>query len=218
MAVDPVNGSGASGAAAGKSATSALGSEEFLKLMITQLRNQDPFKPMEPTQFLGQLAQFGTVSGIQDMQGSLGTLSDSLRSQQVLGGSTLVGRDVLSNASEVALGETGEIRGAVDIPEGTRTAMLVITDSSGVLVRRMELSSQSGEQDFTWDGTDDKGERVRPGQYTIEAIADVGGTPEQLVTGIVSRVGSVTIDPNSFKLTLNTQMGPVALSSVRRVM
>ena len=62
--------------------------------MIAQLKNQDPFKPMDPAQFLGQLAQFGTVTGIQDMQGSFSTLSDSLRSAQVLGGTALVGRTV----------------------------------------------------------------------------------------------------------------------------
>ena len=219
MAVDPLNGTtGNAGAAAGKAAQSALGSEEFLKLMITQLKNQDPFKPVEPTEFLGQLAQFGTVSGIQDMQGSLTTLSDSLRSSQVLGGSTLVGREVLAEASSATLNDTGSIRGAVDIPPGTSNAMLVITDPSGQLVRRVQLSNQEGEQDFNWDGNTDLGTRAPAGNYTMTAIAQVGTEAEQLPTQFVSKVGSVTIDPNTFKLTLNTQMGPIALADVRRVM
>jgi flagellar basal-body rod modification protein FlgD len=218
MAVDPLNGTGGGTTAAGKAAQNALGSEEFLKLMITQLRNQDPFKPVEPTEFLGQLAQFGTVSGIQDMQGSLTTLSDSLRSSQVLGGSTLVGREVLAEADTATLSETGEVRGAVDMPAGTSNAMLVVTDASGQLVRRVQLSSQEGEQDFTWDGNTDLGTRAPAGNYTLQAIAQVGTDAEQLPTQLVSKVGSVTIDPNTFKLTLNTQMGPIALANVRRVM
>jgi flagellar basal-body rod modification protein FlgD len=158
------------------------------------------------------------VSGIQDMQGSLTTLSDSLRSSQVLGGSTLVGREVLAEADTATLSETGEVRGAVDMPAGTSNALLVVTDESGQLVRRVQLSSQEGEQDFTWDGNTDLGTRAPAGNYTLQAIAQVGTDAEQLPTQLVSKVGSVTIDPNTFKLTLNTQMGPIALANVRRVM
>ncbi len=107
MATDAVNATsnvgltGAAAAAAKKK--SEIGSEQFLTLMITQLQNQDPMKPVDPTEFLGQLAQFSTVSGIQEMKDSVVSLSDSLRSSQVLGGSTMVGHDVLADASQVAL-------------------------------------------------------------------------------------------------------------------
>lgn len=220
MAIDPTSGvNGASNAnAAASAAKSALGSEEFLTLMVTQMKNQDPFKPQDPTAFLGQLAQFSTVTGIQDMQGSLTSLSDALRSSQVLGGSTLVGHEVLADADKATLGETGDVRGAVEIPEGTSNAMLVVTDSSGQFVRRMQLSAQKGPQDFTWDGTTDQGVRAPAGNYTLKAVAQVGATAEQVPTQLVSKVGSVTIDPNNHQLTLNTQLGAIALAKVRRVM
>jgi flagellar basal-body rod modification protein FlgD len=83
---DIINGTGAaSGAAQGSGIKKKdqLGQAEFLELMIAQLKNQDPFKAMDPSQFLGQLAQFGTVSGIQEMQAAFGTLSDAMRSSQV---------------------------------------------------------------------------------------------------------------------------------------
>ena len=116
------------------------------KLMIAQLKNQDPTKPMDPSEFLGQLAQFGTVTGIQSMQDSLTTLSDSLRSSQVLGGTIAGGsRRAGQRPTRMALGETGTISGAVDMPENTRAAVLVVTDASGQLVRRMPLSTQEGE-------------------------------------------------------------------------
>ena len=220
MAIDSVNNNGAADPTAGigSSKKDVLGQDVFLELMVTQLKNQDPFKPVDPSEFLGQLAQFGTVTGIQDMQSSIGNLADSLRSSQVLGGTTLVGHDVVAVADEATLGLTGEIKGAVTIPEGTNSAVLVITDASGQLVKRVPLSSQEGTTNFTWDGTTDLGERAAAGNYKMAAIVNVGGVAEQIETQLVSRVGSVTIDPSNYDLTLNTDLGPIALANVRRVM
>jgi len=221
MSVDST--SSATNTAATNQATSAaaktaLDSKEFLTLMVAQMKNQDPFKPQDPSAFLAQLAQFSTVTGIQDMQGSLTTLSDALRSSQVLGGSTLVGHEVLADADSAAIGATGDIRGSVTLPEGTTNAMLVVTDANGQLIRRQQLSPQEGAQDFTWDGTTDLGVRAPAGSYKVSALAQVGTTAEQVSTQLISKVGSVTIDPTNYQLTLNTQMGPIALAKVRRVM
>jgi len=182
------------------------------------LLSRNLLKPLEGTEFVSQLAQFGSVSGIQSMQGSLSTLSDSLRSSQVLGGTSLVGHYVLADASEAVLGDTGAVAGTTTIPEGASSASLVITDSSGQLIRRMPISAQQGEAEFLWDGTTDLGTRAPAGSYKISAIANVGGTAEQLTTQLVGHVGSVSIDPSDFSMTLNTDLGPIALSRVRRVM
>ena len=108
MAVNPVTGA-SNVDFGGVAKKDQLGQAQFMQLMIAQLRNQDPTQPMDPANFLGQLAQFGTVSGIQGMQDSISTLSDSLRSSQVLGGTSLVGHYVLADASEGSIGATGEI-------------------------------------------------------------------------------------------------------------
>jgi len=219
MAIESVSNNGAADPATiGSSKKDALGQDVFLELMVTQLKNQDPFKPVDPSEFLGQLAQFGTVTGIQDMQKSIGSLSDSLRSSQVLGGTTLVGHEVLAVADEATLGATGVVNGAVTIPEDTNSAVLAITDAAGQLVKRVPLSSQQGTTNFTWDGTTDLGTRADAGVYKLTAIANVGGVAEQIETQLTSRVGSVTIDPTNYALTLNTDLGPIALANVRRVM
>jgi flagellar basal-body rod modification protein FlgD len=217
MAIDPV-GSALGASASGTKKKDALGQDAFLELMVTQLKNQDPFKPVDPSQFLGQLAQFGTVTGIQDMQKSIGTLADSLRSSQVLGGTSLVGHDVLAVSDTATLGASGTIHGAVTNPEGTSAAVMVVTDASGQLVRRIPLSPQQGTVDFAWDGNTDLGVRAPAGTYTMTAIANVGGSAEQMETQLTSRVGSVTIDPTNYSLTLNTDLGPIPLANVRRVM
>jgi flagellar basal-body rod modification protein FlgD len=220
MAVNPlVSSLGTGSTASGNSIKKdQLGQEAFLELMITQLKNQDPFKPVDPSEFLGQLAQFGTVSGIQDMQNSLSTLADSLRSSQVLGGTSLVGHDILAAADTASLGLAGAVQGTTTIPEGASAATLVVTDASGQLVRRLPLSTQFGEIGFSWDGSTDLGTRAPPGNYQIAAISNVGGAAEQLETQLVGRVGSVTIDPTNYSLTLNTDLGPISLARVRRVM
>ena len=218
MAINPITGQPAAADLGGVAAKDKLGQAQFMQLMIAQLRNQDPTKPMDPSEFLGQLAQFGTVSGIQDMQGSLSTLSDSLRSSQLLGGTSLVGHDVLASADTAYVGATGGINGAIDMPENANAAALVVTDASGQLVRRLPLSTQQGLGEFQWDGLNEQGEHVPAGKYTINAIASVGGVDEQLETQIASRVGSVTLDPATSSLTVNTDIGPIPLSRVRRVM
>ena len=84
-----------------------LGQDAFLKLMTAQMQHQDPFKPMESGEFLGQIAQFSTVSGIQAMQESLAGLSTALTSNQTLQAANLVGRGV--NAGRLQTVGRGEI-------------------------------------------------------------------------------------------------------------
>jgi flagellar basal-body rod modification protein FlgD len=218
---DIINGTGAASSASqgsGIKTKDQLGQAEFLELMIAQLKNQDPFKAMDPSQFLGQLAQFGTVSGIQEMQAAFGTLSDAMRSSQVLDGATMVGREVLVASDEVGLQADGSVHGALEVPTGTTALQLNVRDASGTLVRRMTLPTTSGLNDFTWDGIADNGVRAPAGQYSFEAVANVGGESGSLEMLLASRVNSVTIDSAS-GLTLNTStLGSRSLGDVRRVM
>jgi flagellar basal-body rod modification protein FlgD len=218
MAIDAIGNAASQSGSLGATKKDTIGQEQFMSLMIAQLRNQDPTKPMDPSTFLGQLAQFGTVSGIQDMQGSLSSLSDALRSSQVLGGTSLVGHDILADANVAGLGEVGTVVGTTTIPEGATAASIVISDSSGQLIRRIPISPQQGDTSFEWDGMTDVGTRAPPGSYEVTAIASIGGQAEQLQTQLVGHVGSVSIDPDNQSLTLNTDLGPIALSRVRRVM
>jgi flagellar basal-body rod modification protein FlgD len=196
-----------------------LGQDSFLRLMIAQFQNQDPTKPKDPSEFLGQLAQFSTVSGIQDMQTSLSTLADSLRSAQVLDGSALVGRQILTAQDTINYAGTGLVTGAVDVPEGAATVDFTIKDSVGQLIRKVTVPATQGTMDFAWDGLNERGEQVDAGKYTLSAGANVGGANESLPVLLNSRVSSVTIDPASHQLTLNTSnLGPITLSNVRRVM
>jgi flagellar basal-body rod modification protein FlgD len=212
--------SAASQSSASKSTQSnqQLGQNEFLKLMIAQLKNQDPMKPTDPNQFLSQLAQFSQVTGIQNMQTSMEDLATSLRSSQVLNGTSLVGHDVLAPATKQTIESGQTVSGAVEAPEGTSQLLVTVKDGSGALVRSFTTSASSGLNDFSWDGLDNAGNAVPAGQYSFEVNANVAGKAEALDPLLTSRVASVTIDSKNGSLTLNTSTGAVSITDVRRVL
>ena len=215
--VDPVS-SAAGSAASRANAADQLGQKDFLKLMMTQFRNQDPFKPLDSTQFLGQLAQFSTVSGIDQMQGSLATLVDSFKSDQMLSGAMLVGREVLLPSTSVNLGGEGNVRGAIDVPAGTQQVVVNVKDAAGQLVRQFQVPADAGTTEFAWDGLAQDGSRAAAGQYSIQALGITAGKSSSLQVLVSDKVGSVTLDPTTSNLVLNTAtQGTVPLASVRRI-
>lgn len=201
-----------------------LNQEDFLTLMITQLKHQDPFKPMDPAQYVGQLAQFSSVSGLSDMNKQLSSLTDSLRGNQVLDGAGLIGRTVIAAGNGIYLpeaveGETRGPQGLINVPAGATAVQLVVKDASGALVRTQALGSASGAQAFTWDGTSNSGTAVPAGPYHIEVIASVGGENVSLRTSVAARVSSVTLDPATGSLMLDTDsLGELAMGDVERVL
>ncbi|MEP7242563.1 MAG: flagellar hook assembly protein FlgD [Gammaproteobacteria bacterium] len=218
MAVDPLSSALASQSSGTDKANQTLGQNEFLKLMMTQLKNQDPMKPLDPSQFVGQLAQFSTVTGIQNMQGSIDSLVNSQKSSQLLGGSSLVGHDVLAPADTATITSGGTVSGGADVPSGTASLQVQVSDSSGQLVRTFSVPPQSGLTEFNWDGKTTAGTVAPTGTYTFKVVAGSGGNSVSLDPLLTTKVNSVTIDPSSSALTLNTNSGSLALSSVRRVM
>lgn len=217
---DPINTLATQNVASGAvKARDRLDQRSFLQLMIAQFRNQDPTKPQDPAQFLGQLAQFSTVSGIQDMQSSIGSLSDSLRSSNVLSGAIMVGHSILAPDDTVARGATETVSGAIDVPAGTTSIQVTVKDAAGQLVRRFDVPASEGLTEFSWNGVDDVGDAAAAGTYTLSAQAKVLGKNESLPVLINTKVDSVTIDPATNNLVLNTRgLGAVAMSDVRRVM
>jgi flagellar basal-body rod modification protein FlgD len=209
---------GAAATAAARKTASTLGISDFLTLMTTQLKNQDPFKPLDGTEMVAQLAQFGTVSGVQQMNTTLAALSTSLRSSQALSGATMVGHEVLAPATAANFNGQQPLAGAVQVPTGASSVTMTLTDASGQVVRHLTLATASGQQAFSWDGTTDTGGQASPGHYKLEAIANVGGANTALPVAVAARVGSVSIDPTGATLTLNTaELGAVALGDVQQI-
>ncbi len=206
-------------AAQQKKSANSLGIDEFLTLMTAQLKNQDPMKPLEGTEFVAQLAQFGAVSGIQSMQGSIEGLAHSLRATQVLNGSTLIGRDIMVQADAFSFTQGIPVSGEIEAPEGLSSLHIRITDATGTLVREIDIEPRAGINTFTWDGLTDDGTLAESGDYAIEAIGTLGSETGSLEVLMAGRVSSVTLDSTGTNLTLNTSaLGGIAMNHVRRVM
>ena len=167
-----------------------LGQAEFLKLMMTQVRYQDPFEPTDNGDFIAQMAQFSTVNGIGDMQSSLDRMSTSFGAQQTLEASSLVGRDVLVAGDALRLEDEGPAGGRFALENASARTTLYVQDSVGALVARRELGpAGAGRHDFAWDGLDDSGDRLPPGEYrvTVTAAGDAEGGTERPAETLMSR-------------------------------
>lgn len=195
----------------------SLGQDDFLKLMVTQLRNQDPMKPMENGEFLGQIAQFSTVSGIQELQSSFAALSASMQSDQALQAAALVGRTALVASGSATLKAGEAVDGAVELPSGATDVVVDITDASGAVVRQLDLGTRpAGMAEFAWDGLDAAGAPVPAGKYGISARARIAGRTESASTLVAAHVDSVTLG-GSGGLVLNlAQLGSAPFAAVRR--
>ncbi len=196
-----------------------LGQEDFLKLMTTQLQNQDPMKPMENGDFLSQIAQFSTVTGIGDLQKSFESLSESLVSNQALQAATLVGRKVLAPTGTGLLEQGGSIQGSVELPSASSSVVVNIYDGAGQVIRRLDLGSQAaGPVSFQWDGLMDDGQYAPPGSYLVGAEAGFDGRTEAIETLIASEVRSVTVGNGGGLLLDLAGSGPLEFSRVRQIL
>src|SRR6185295_2593360 len=134
-----------------------LGQNQFLTLMLAQLKNQDPMKPQDPTQFLSQLALFSQVTSTQNVEAKIGDLTDSLRSSQLMNGTSLVGHEVLASSDSAAFTSGTPLKGAVAVPAGTAGVQIEVRDSAGALVRRFAIPATEGTNEFSWDGLTSSG-------------------------------------------------------------
>jgi flagellar basal-body rod modification protein FlgD len=196
-----------------------LGQDDFLKLMITQFRNQDPFKPMDNGQFLGQLAQFSTVNGIESLNGSFAGLSASMQNDQALQAANLVGHNVLALTDIGYLDDGGSISGAVELGSTASNVQIDISNRNGELVQRLNLGEQQpGLVRFNWDGRDSNGDLADGDHYMVTARVVRGVNTESVATLLESKIESVSLGLFGQGMTLNLPGGDtLPLSLVRRI-
>jgi flagellar basal-body rod modification protein FlgD len=209
-----LNSSSSSAASAASSASAAvpanmqINETQFLQLISTQLQNQDPMQPTDPTQFLGQLEGLSEVSSLQNMQAAMAA-------NQVTSGASLLNQYVLAPGTTATLASGGSIAGAVNAPSGATSLTVSIADSSGAPVTSFQVTpASSGMTSFSWNGTTSTGTTAAAGTYTVAVNATVNGASQTVAPMVVSQVQSVTIDSSTQQLDLNTTSGTVPLSSV----
>ncbi|GIX22693.1 MAG: basal-body rod modification protein FlgD [Gammaproteobacteria bacterium] len=196
-----------------------LGVQDFLTLMLAQIRNQDPFQPQPGGEFIAQLAQFGTVSGIEGLRAAFDRFSTQTGGAQVLQAAALLDRNVLVEG-DTLLHEPGRPgKGVIALPQSTASLSVRILDEAGALVNRYELGPQSaGEFTFTWDGRGADGGVLPAGRYRLVAEALVDGRRTALDSYVEIPVTSVAFGGGVDRIELELADGRrVRLGEIRGV-
>jgi len=202
-----------------KTETEKTKSEQFMQLMIAQLEHQDPMEPQENGEFLTQLAQMESASGIADLQTSFDTFANTMQSNSALQASSLVGRNVLIPGGESFLADGGEVNGTVDLSSSTSKLKVEVVDAAGQTIRTIDLEEQAaGEVQFKWDGKDTDGNIMPSGNYSFKASSQIGNENVAQDVLISAKVDSVSIGGLGQGLKLNILgMGQVDFTAVREI-
>ena len=165
-------------------------SDTFIKLLVTQVQNQDPLNPTDPTEFMGQLAQLTQVEQAVKTNENLEQLSTSLAMNAALNQTALVGREVTTISETFVLGPVGG-QFSYEFGQSPSAVSAIIKDASGNVVRQIDgLSTESGKViDVTWDGTDAQGNFAPEGEYSVTlATPDGSGGYNTYATSVVEAI------------------------------
>lgn len=197
-----------------------LGQDAFLKLMITQMNNQNPLEPQSNSEFVAQLAQFSSVEGLEKLNTTTEAMAASNQSSQALQASSMVGRTVKVSTDSAQFNGSTNIVGTAELPFSTSSIQMNVYNSAGVLVDKQALGGRAaGDFDFAWNGNGLDGQALPAGDYRFEVLATQGnGEAKQIGTSLSANVDSVTLGNNG-TITLNVAgVGPVSMSSVKEIL
>lgn len=190
----------------------------FLTLLVTQLKNQDPTNPMENNELTTQLAQINTVSGIEKLNTTLASVSSQINSSQSLQASTLIGKGVMVAGSQILAGSGQTTPFGFELASASDKTTVTIKDASGAVVRTIDLGAQTaGVHSYTWDGSLADGTTAPDGKYSFTLAASSGS--DQLVAQPLNYalVNGVTTDTSGAVLDLGT-LGTSTLDKVRQIL
>ncbi|NMM08573.1 flagellar hook assembly protein FlgD [Polaromonas sp.] len=217
-ATTPAGSVGSAGALTAATGTGADSEQRFLKLLVTQLNNQDPLNPLDNAQLTSQLAQMSTVSGIEKLNSAFQSLLAQSGSSQVLQSANLIGRTVLVPGSELALKPGLEVPFAVDLTGTAETVKVSITNAAGEVVRTLDLGAlPAGVKTLSWDGMADNGAPAAAGVYTVNVGALGGDSKVMASTLTYAKVSSVAQQANGVALDLGAGR-KASLSDVKLIL
>lgn len=187
---------------------SSLGQQEFLQLLVAQMRNQDPVNPMDGAEFASQLAQFNSVEQLISVNDGLDQLA---MSQDLMGSSltnsmaaSLTGKDIRALSDQVFLSSEGEAEINFKLNDSATDVEIIVRTASGAEVRRESLSGiPSGDSAWTWDGLNNNGERMGEGDYTVEVVAKNGDNNVGALTFIEGFASKVRYTSQGVYLSVN---------------
>lgn len=177
--------------------SSSLGKDDFMKLLIQQMKNQDPMNPMDGTQFAAQLAQFSSLEQLQNLNTSMtNSINANFMLTQSINNtlsSTLIGKAVKIGGSDLTYTGQDSVQLGYKLPADASSVEVNVYDQNGTLVKTIsDLPKSLGDNKLSWDFSDNNGNKVPEGNYTFEVKAkDMSGqdiTTTSYKYGLVSGV------------------------------
>ena len=189
----------------------------FMRLLVTQIKNQDPLNPMDNAQMTSQLAQINTVNGIEKLNASINKMVEYFQGGQAMEAAGMIGKHVLVPGSAMQLTAAGGI-GGFELKAPADEVKVTIKDSNGLVMRTLQLGeAEAGTGNFFWDGKTDGGVAAVPGNYSflIEATRGKDGVGSEALT--VGTVNAVTKSSNGFELDLG-EMGGFKFEEIKQIL
>jgi flagellar basal-body rod modification protein FlgD len=194
-----------------KSTSVTDASDRFLKLLVTQMQNQDPLNPMDNAQVTSQMAQINTVTGIEKLNTTMGAMSTSFTQMQMLQGVSLVGHGVLLEGNQLAADTDGNAVGAYELSGSAGKVAIEIKSAAGKVIDTVQAGAQSsGQHGFSWtppEGTDLTG-------MTFNVKATAGSTAIGSTNLMSDVVDAVRTDASGLMVHLRNN-GETAYSKVK---
>lgn len=208
---------GTNGTATAKArSTTGEAQDRFLKLLTTQLKNQDPLNPMDNAQMTSQLAQISTVDGIEKLNATLQKLLSSSVDGEAMQAAALVGHQVMVAGNGLQLGDSGAV-GGIALTAGADQVIVTVKDPNGLVMRTLVLEDLgAGTHNFAWDGKTDAGAQAVNGRYGISAVASRGTEKAAAETLELAAVTNINRSTQGVTLDLG-HLGLVRLSDVRQI-
>ncbi|HYR25102.1 MAG TPA: flagellar hook capping FlgD N-terminal domain-containing protein [Aquabacterium sp.] len=173
--------------------------DRFLKLLVTQMQNQDPLNPMDNAQLTSQMAQINTVTGIEKLNTTMTSMSSTFTQMQMLQGASLVGRAVLLEGNKLAVNtQTGNAGGGYELASAANKVQIDIVNSAGTVVDSITQTGKSaGRQAFEW--TPPAGVDASKLTFKVTALNNntaVTATPlmTDLVNAVTTTDGALTLE------------------------
>jgi flagellar basal-body rod modification protein FlgD len=184
----------------------SLGQDQFLNLLIAQLKNQDPLNPVDNTQMIAQLAQFSQLEQTKQMTDALNTFIQQQTNANATGLVSLIGRQVTAAGSFVSLRAGAPTSLSYQLAGNASKVVVQVLNSSGTAVRTFGLVNQaSGNRSIAWDGKDDRGNALPAGAYAFTVTASTtNGTPVAANTRTTGLVTGIQFDNNGPLIVLDS--------------
>ena len=205
-------------AVAATGGTSALGQDDFLKLMTAQLKNQDPFAPVDNTQMVAQMAQFSSVAGISEINTTLKAIQDKLSGTSASDALAYVGRNVLTEG-DTAYGRTaGGLAGAVELDDDATDVTVSIQSAEGQVLKTLALGANpKGTVNYDWDGTTDGGAAAGAGSFKVVVGANAAGRTVAARGRVWAPVAAVSMPARGSPILTQPGIGQVPVTAVRQL-